>query len=199
MATSYSKFTFQDISDLGVKVIRKKLFEVLPQQIPSSEFLDKTLQMNLNRHLGTEKAKSELIITPILNELVERNINQLTFFSGYNFDVDKAKGLKGLVDFILTKDALSPIIDAPIFCIVEAKNDNLDVGMPQCISEMIGAAIFNEKKGNPIINIYGAVTYGMAWQFLCLENNVCSIDTNIYYLSELPKILGILQHIIDES
>ncbi|MDZ7933492.1 MAG: hypothetical protein U5M51_00630 [Emticicia sp.] len=199
MATSYSKFKYQDIEDLGVNVIRKKLFETLPPAIQPSDFLNKTLEMNLKRHLGTEKAKSEQIITPVLNELVERNINELTFFSGYNFDVDKSQGLKGHVDFILTKDAFSPIIKAPIFCVVEAKNDNLDVGGPQCIAEMFASKIFNEQKKHPISKIYGTVTFGLAWQFLCLENNTCIIDTDVYYLNDLPKLLGIIQYIIDEK
>ena len=197
MATSYSKFKYQDIKELGVKVIRKKLFNTLPEPVEPTDFLNKILEMNLKRHLGTEKAKSEQIITPVLNELVERNIDELTFFSGYNFDVDKAQGLKGHVDFILTKDAFSPIIEAPIFCIVEAKNDNLDIGGPQCIAEMYASKIFNEQRKYPISKIYGTVTFGLAWQFLCLDNNVCIIDTDVYYLSDLPKLLGIIQYIID--
>jgi hypothetical protein len=131
--------------------------------------------------------------------MIERNNDELTFFSGYNFDVDKAQGLKGLVDFILTKDALSPIIKDPIFCIVEAKNDNLDIGMPQCIAEMIASKIFNEQRKHLISKIYGTVTFGLAWQFLCLEDNVCTIDTDVYYLIELPKLLSIIQKIIDEK
>jgi hypothetical protein len=197
MATTYAKFKYQDITELGIKLVRQKLFTTLPKSLEPSEFLNKTLEINLKRHLGTKKAKSEQIITPVLNELVERNINELTFFSGYNFDVDKTQGLKGHVDFILTKDAFSPIIDAPIFCIVEAKNDNLDVGIPQCIAEMYASKIFNEQKQNSISKIYGTVTYGLAWQFLCLENNICTIDNDIYYLNELPKLLGIIQHISD--
>ncbi len=197
MAKSYSKFTYQDLEDLGVTVVQKKLFETLPPLVEPSDFLLKTLEINMRRKMGTEKAKSELILTPILNELAVRNNEEITFFSGYKFDVDKKRGLNGLVDFILTTDTLSPTIKAPVFCIVEAKNDNLDSGVPQCVAEMYAAYTFNEKKEHPTPVVYGSVTYGLAWQFLRLQKNDCLLDTEIFYLNELPQLLGILQHIVD--
>ena len=56
-----------------------------------------------------------------------------------------------IVDFILTGDAFSPFIATHIFCVVvrhpvEAKNDNLDIGGPQCIAEMYASKVFNEQK-----------------------------------------------------
>jgi hypothetical protein len=41
-------------------------------------------------------------------------------------------------------------------------------------------------------NIYGAVTTGISWQFLSLEEQIVKIDLAEYYLQTLPLILGIL-------
>jgi hypothetical protein len=197
MARSYSQFSFDDLDNLGLIINQKKLFKHPIISVQPSERVEKTLDFNLRRPLGSEKAKSELVITPILNELVEQNLESINYFSGYTFDVDKEHGLKGIVDFIISKAPTSPTIKAPIFCVVEAKNDNLDIGVPQCIAEMYAASIFNQRKGQPLKTIYGAVTFGLAWQFLRLDDKNCTLDLDIYYVNNLPQLLGVLQMIVD--
>ena len=145
MPKSYSKFTYEDLTALSIKVREHKLFDQI-KEIEPSDFLKESLRKNLRRNLRTEKAKSELIIAPILNELEDTNGNIFGYYSGYNFDVDKSLGLRGFCDFILSFEPDSPIIEAPVFCVVEAKNDNLDSGVPQCIAEMYAAQIFNENR-----------------------------------------------------
>ncbi|BBD66411.1 hypothetical protein NIES4072_63200 [Nostoc commune NIES-4072] len=52
--------------------------------------------------------------------------------------------------------------------------------------------MFNQREGNDIRKIYGAVTTGDIWKFLKLEENNIFIDLNNYYIKEIDKILGIL-------
>ncbi|MGB3295803.1 MAG: hypothetical protein WBB01_22695 [Phormidesmis sp.] len=77
--------------------------------------------------------------------------------------------------------------------LVEAKNENLKVGFPQRIAEMVAAQQFNQQKGNPIETVYGVVTIGTIWQFLRLPNCLVEIDSSEYYISDVGKILGILR------
>ena len=198
MPKSYSKYTYEDLSALSIKVREYKLFDKI-KEIEPSAFLAESLYKNLKRNLRTEKAKSELIIAPILNELEDTNDNIFGYYSGYNFDVDKNLGLRGFCDFILSFEPDSPIIEAPVFCVVEAKNDNLDSGVPQCIAEMYAAQIFNQKRGSETPFIYGAVTFGYEWKFLKLENKIALLDTDLYYLIRLPELLGVLQTIVELS
>ena len=65
-------------------------------------------------------------------------------------------------------------------------------GLGQCVAEMVAAQIFNEREGNDIPVIYGAVTSGTNWKFLRLKGQVIEIDLIEYYLSNVNKILGIL-------
>ena len=174
---TYSSFKYEDLVDLGVSLKSKKLFGEIKSSEPST-WLNQTFDINKNAPMDTEKAKSELIVVPILNELKLKNPNTFNFFSGYNFDVDKARGLKGHCDFLLSANVDSPIIDAPIFSIVEAKNADISLGIPQCIAEMVAARMFNEKKNNQIGKIYGAVTNGDFWKFLELDGGTVYQDTD---------------------
>jgi hypothetical protein len=66
------------------------------------------------------------------------------------------------------------------------------VDLDQCIAEMVAAQLFNEREGNKISSIYGAVTTGTNWKFLKLSGHVVEIDLNEYYLTDIEKILKFL-------
>ena len=196
MPKSYSSFTYEDLDKLNLKVQLIQAFtDITP--IEPTDFLVQTLEINSRQVLTTEKAKSEFIIAPILYEIARKNKEKVSFFSGYNFNVDKELGLKGFCDFIFTKYPRITVIKEPVLCVVEAKNDNVEKGIPQCIAEMYAARLFNEKRNKDIKVIYGCVTFGFQWVFLKMENDLVLRDDKIYEFNELPSILGILQHIID--
>jgi hypothetical protein len=60
---------------------------------------------------------------------------------------------------------------------------------------MYAARIFNERADNNIKIIYGAVTNGIAWQFLKLEGQTLFIDSQRYGIANLPKLLGAIQKV----
>ncbi len=200
MPKSYSKFTFDDIRALGIEVVEGSLFEhtVIPEVQPG-DLLQAVLKRNLNRKLRSEKAKSEFIIAPILAELEDRNKDQFAFYSGYKFRVDPQLGLNGFCDYIFSLKPRALNIEAPVFCIAEAKNDNFDDGIAQCVAEMYAAQLFNKQQNRSIDPIYGAVTFGFEWKFIRLSQKTAQVGVNVYYLNELPAILGVLQYIIDSS
>ncbi|MCJ2544472.1 hypothetical protein JX360_16425 [Synechococcus bigranulatus str. 'Rupite'] len=150
-------------------------------------------QVDLAVAINTEKARSELIIAPVLMEVRRQAKATISLFSGSEFTVDPEKGLTGICDFILSKNPEQLFIRAPVMTIVEAKNENLKSGFAECIAAMIAAQIFNQQENNDISTIHGAVTIGTTWRFLSLENNTVNIDLSEYYIKkDLEKILGIL-------
>ncbi len=200
MPTSYSKFKIQDLEALNIKVRQTNFLSSSITPVAPSPYLTTTIAKNLQKPMSSEKAKSEYLISPILSEIQERNMAFTQLFSGYTFDVDKQKGLKGLCDYILTFSLDTPIvITSPVFSIVEAKNDNLSNGIPQCIAELYAAAIFNQRQGRPLPTLYGATTFGLQWQFIRYTEGFAEVDATVYYINQLPQILGILQHIVDEQ
>jgi hypothetical protein len=196
MPKSYSQYRHDDIAVLGLNIIIDNILTNTKPLLPS-DLLKQMLEINMSQALTTEKAKSEFIIAPILYEIARKNNDKISFFSGHNLDVDKELGLKGFCDFLFSRIAKSPTIKEPIFCIVEAKNDNLEKGIPQCIAEMYASRIFNERRNKKIEVIFGCITTGYQWQFIKLEGNTVFQDTKIYSLVELATILGILQFIVE--
>jgi hypothetical protein len=196
MANSFSKFKTDDLLEMGISLKRKLVFNGNIPPVEPSDYLKITIAKNLKKNLASEKAKSEFLIAPVIAEIAENNESTISFYSGYQFDVDKSKGLSGFCDFIISAEPQAYTITAPIFCIVEAKNDNLDFGLPQCIAEMYAAVLFNQRHEKNITTIYGVVTFGFQWQFVRFANMQADVDETIYYINDLPKILGILQYIV---
>ncbi|MEM8639134.1 MAG: hypothetical protein AAGG51_10015 [Cyanobacteria bacterium P01_G01_bin.54] len=156
-----------------------------------SELLAETLPLALA--INTEKARSEMLITPILLELRRQAQSPLSLFSGTEFNVDEAEGLVGFCDYILSRSPEQLTLNAPVMLITEAKNENIKAGLGQCLAEMVAAQQFNQAENNPIEPIYGAVTTGEIWRFLRLNETTAAIDLTDYYLArDLPKILGLL-------
>jgi len=89
------------------------------------------------------------------------------------------------------------LVSAPVIIIVEAKKENINAGLGQCVAEMLAAQIFNEREGNEIPAIYGAVTTGTIWKFLKLQAQIIEIDLGEYYLNDVNKIVGILASVIN--
>ena len=130
-------------------------------------------------------------------DIERRNHDRFTIFSGKSFDVDRSKGLNGECDFILSKGQPTRLIQAPIFALVEAKKQDIDIGLGQCVAQMIGAQLFNQRKHQPINVIYGCVTTGDRWQFLKLEQQELIIDRIEHSLANnLPDILGFFQLVL---
>lgn len=144
----------------------------------------------------TEKSKSELIIAPVLKEVRRNNADKITYFSGFTFDVAPEKSLTGVCDFIFGYAPQTLEINAPVFCVIDAKNRTLEEGLGQCGAEMYAAQLYNTQEGENIFIIYGAVTNGYDWVFLKLEKNLLLIDTQRFTILKLNELLGAFQYII---
>ena len=192
---SYSEFSIKQVKEkLGLEIVENRdLFSNI-NEIKISDLLSATLKYNvpLAMAVGTEKARSELIIANILLEVRKTHNNQVSLFSGVIFDVDKDRGLAGFCDFIISQSPEQFYLSAPIITVVEAKNENIVGGLGQCIAEMYAAHLFNEKEGLQLPAVFGAVTTGNAWKFLKLENNTVYVDIQDYYIDNVNKIIGIL-------
>lgn len=193
---AYSDFTLAKVKQqLGLTVNESHHLFTQVNPVQPSDFLAVTLReyLPLATAINTEKARSELLIAPVLTEIRRQLNNQMSFFSGTEFNVDVQRGLQGFCDYILSRSPEQFDITAPVVTIVEAKNESIKGGLGQCIASMLAAQIFNQNAGNDDIDvIYGAVTSGTNWRFLTLSGSLVDIDSNEYFINEVDKILGIL-------
>ncbi|MDB9465780.1 hypothetical protein [Dolichospermum circinale] len=192
---SYRDFTLETVKkNLHLNISsREDIFsKVAP--LPVSEYLQETLAYNVPFALAsnTEKSRSEMIITPILLELTKKFVNQISLFSGVEFNIEPSQGLNGNCDFLISRSPEFLLINAPVIIVVEAKKENIKGGLGQCIAEMYAARLFNEREENQVTEIYGVVTTGEIWKFLRLSGELVQIDLAEYFLNDVNKILGIL-------
>lgn len=149
--------------------------------------------------IGTEKAKSEMIVADILVELREHFEHRISLFSGIDFNVDIENDLTGVCDFLVSLSPNQYYLESPVIILVEAKKDDLITGLGQCVAEMVAAQRFNAEKGNDIPRVYGATTTGINWLFLKLEGKRLHIDMETYMLERCDKILGILASMVAQK
>lgn len=201
---SYRDFKFPDVlsqlrlgfgtallfTDVFGVALRPDVMEQLREAIP------------LVTRTDTEKSRSEFLVAPILFEVWRMTGKSFGLFSGVTFNVEPEKGLKGVCDFLLTRDPKAIIVQSPIMAVVEAKNDKTRNGFGQCIASMAAADQFNSEHG-VVEPMYGVVTTGLAWRFLKIDHDrsistdVVTLDDAEYLLlQDVDKIAGILLSIV---
>ena len=191
----YNQFTTAQLKTrFGLKITEQDAMFVNVPAVPVSDLLRLSLARNsyLALRKGSEKARSEFLIAPILAEAAEQAREQATLFSGEEFNVDAQQGLIGYCDFLFTRSPRTIEIEAPVISIVEAKKEDISAGIPQCLAELVAAQIFNAQADRTIETLYGVVTTGEVWKFLRLQGKDAVIDSNNYFLDQPEKIVGIL-------
>lgn len=194
----YSDFTIPELKRRFGLVVDESadLFADVPAaELPPvlADALARYLPLAVN--VNTEKARSELVIAPVLVEFKLLYRDRVGLFSGIEFNVDEAAGLKGRCDYILSRNPEQLVLSAPVCVLVEAKNENIVAGIPQCLAEMVAAQKFNAGEGERAGTIYGAVTTGVLWRFLRLDGNLARVDAVEYPIQGAPRIFGILTRI----
>lgn len=197
---AYRSFTLSDLKEkFGISQTTAPLFDVTISPLPPSDLLVQLLKLARTSPLTTEKAISEAVIYPILREIKMQNKDIIELFSGEILNADRSQGLNGECDFIFAKAPGSKELTAPIVQVFEAKQGEIDKPKPlaQVSAQLIGSRVFNQKNNQIIEPLYGVCTSGSEWLFLKLEGNTVIVDDTSYFINELPKLLGILQHIIN--
>ena len=110
---AYSEFTLESVVPTFQlqKIDTVGLFSQA-EAVPPSDHLTTALARKtaLATAIGTEKARSEMIVADVLVELLEHFDRSISLFSGIDFNVDVEKDLTGVCDFFsesVTKPILS--------------------------------------------------------------------------------------------
>lgn len=195
---AFSDFTYPDvIGALGLTESSADVFAGVPD-VPASAALRTFLGTNLAlaTMINTEKARSELLVAPVLSDLFARGAGRINLFSGAEFVADPDAGLTGYVDFLIGRGPQLPRISAPVVVVFEAKRDNIAEGYGQCIAAAVGAQRFGTRAGRPAETIYGCVTTGSVWKFLRLDANRLTFDAPEYSVQQPDRLLGLLAYMV---
>jgi hypothetical protein len=205
----YSSFTLDDVEEKFGLDFKASSFIPELKPIPPSEWLKETLLMTLPlaKVAGSEKARSEFIIAPILVELIKLTNNEISVFSGEDFTVDsptetlceRELGLNITCDFIISQSSNQIKVSAPVIALVKARKGMLKDGWGQGIAEMLAANKFNEHRKKSIEYMYGIVTSGNSWQFLRMKEETVIIDPDEYTIASIEKLLAILNWMVSDK
>jgi hypothetical protein len=199
---AFSDYTLASAKrELGLNLIEdQRLFPVVePAKI--SEFLQTALQkfVPLALAINSEKSRSEWIIAPILAEVREQLGHQISLFSGIKLSVEPGRGLEGYCDYLISQSPEQYYLTAPVVTIVEAKKENINDGLGQCIATMVAAQIFNQRNATPVDAIFGAVTTGTNWRFLRLSGQDVILDLDEYSVREIETLVGLLRRMMQPN
>ena len=196
----YSDFTLDNLKTrFGLEFGVTDVFSAAPPAAPGAVFravLEENLP--LARTMRTEKARSELLVSPVLVEVRRQFNRRVSLFSGVEFNVDPVRGLVGVCDFLLDLSTGQWLVGAPVVTVVEAKKDDTGDGIPRCAAEMFAARMFNERGNRPLSAVYGVVTTGTLWRFLRLEGHTLAIGSREFPIEQVDSILGIFLHLLRE-
>ena len=186
---AFTDFTLETVeAELGVTLRPGMLFPTLPEtSVP--QWLTFGLARGMELALVSEKARSEFIVAPVLLGVRELSGGRISILSGQRLDVDAERRLLGECDFILSLSEPLPRLRAPLVTIVEAKKNDIEAGLGQCIAQMVAAQLFNLRSGHSAV-VYGCVTTGEDWQFLRLDGQTILIDTVRRYINDVGSILA---------
>ena len=110
---AYSDFTMSELSEkFGIEEQDSvPLFDsktIIP--IRTSELLSQELEDAKYLPPFSEKAKSEMYITPILREVWRLSDRRFQLFSGYTFNVSENDKLTGVCDYLFSTEKISIIL-----------------------------------------------------------------------------------------
>ena len=190
----YTEFTLENVeADLGVTMIPDDLFPDVEPLAPPDWLPPLLAEYRAGYARSSEKARSESIVSPILLAATRAVPGPVTVFSGHRLDVDPARKLTGECDFLLARTDPLPRLKAPLLSVVEAKRADIDMGIGQCIAQMVACAQFNQAAGSPMEISFGCVTNGLDWQFLRLTGATVVVDREMFATGDLPRLLGALR------
>mgnify|MGYP005849375677 CR=1 FL=1 len=189
---AYSSFSFDALrNQFGLRQVVEPWLPD-PLEAVAVPALDEHYRQLLGFPLTTEKARSEVLVMPVLLHVWRHFAHGLTLFSGERIDSEPDSGLVGECDFVFCARPRLMWVEAPVACVIEAKREDLEVGLRQCSAQLLGLQRFNARASLAIDPLVGCTTDGNRWQFVRLrQGRYLEIDPRLVYLSELPYLVGL--------
>lgn len=158
---------------------------------PSSFFQERLSRLRRHFDLESGEEANKLLIDAICDEALE---------TSQHIRVWKAAGLEGeattgVVDYLIAER--KRYLEAPFACVVDAKKDDFEQGLAQCLVEMDACQWSNQQLRRDI-EVFGIVTNGEGWKFYKLATDGAAYETLLYSLQTLDMLLGALGNIFEQ-
>jgi hypothetical protein len=178
--TKEESFKLLGLKELGV-------WEIEAESVQPSEFFNEHLR-RLTRNFdleGYEESK-KLLIDAICDEAIDP-LARLKIWKGAKLESDVAWGY---VDYLIAER--QRYLSTPMLCIIEAKKDDFEKGLAQCLAEMYVCRLNNQAIGRSV-DVMGIVSNGASWQFYKLTVLGEGFESAVYSMGDLGRLLGLVR------
>ena len=187
---SFSSFTLAEAyKEVGVKKLQAWDLEFGVVTV-TDFFAERLRRLTVFDLRGTKIAK-ELVIDAFLEEALQ---NHRSLKAWKEFALE-GKTVAGVADYLLTEDR--DYFDKPFLCVVEAKKDDFEQGLAQCLVEMKACLEANAEDGK-CIDIFGVVSNGITWRFYKLNHEGIGFESVPFVISDQKSVIGALDFIFAE-
>ena len=187
---SFSSFKFDEaFKQLGIKQLNLWQLEKVRLE-PSSFFQEYIERLEVFDTRRSEESK-KFIIDAFLLEVAPQ-FPHLKIWKGAPLESDR---LQGEADYLVTEN--QAFIETPMLCVIEAKKDDFEQGLAQCLVEMQACQWQNNQAGKQI-DVLGIVTNGQGWVFYKLTLAGKVYETRTYISDDAAQTLGALHYIFQE-
>jgi hypothetical protein len=188
---SFSSFSMSDAyKHLGIKTLSPWSFQIELYE-PSNFFIQHLERLNRKFDLQSYEESKKLLIDAFCDEAME-GIENLKIWKGGKIESDI---LIGNADYLIAEK--QDYIDIPFLCIVEAKRDDFEQGLAQCLVEMQACQWKNNQAAKGI-DVLGVVTNASEWIFYKLATTGIVYQSRAYISDDAAQSLGALHYIFRE-
>ena len=157
------------------------------ESVAPSDFFKQRLKKLQRFDLRASEESKKLLIDAILEKGIEDS--HLKIWKGANLETET---VGGYVDYLVAEDR--DYLYAPFLCVMEAKKDDFEQGLSQCLVEMQACLWSNRQIGREI-NVFGIVTNGEGWKFYRLVLTGEVEETELYSIQNIEATLGTLRFV----
>jgi hypothetical protein len=188
---NFSSFSLSEAyKQLGIKTLLPWVLQ--PASFAPSDFFFQHLKrLHRKFDLQAYEESKKLLIDAFCEEAME-GIEKLKIWKGGKIESDV---LAGNADYVIAEN--QDYLDTPFLCIVEAKKDDFEQGLAQCLVEMQACQWQNIQAGKAIA-VSGIVTNGQGWVFYKMSLTGEVYKTRTYVSDDTAQTLGAIHFIFQE-
>ncbi len=180
----FSGFTLREALALHDTTQISEWIPAAEPRTPSDYFRETLRKLKAHFDLSLSESAKSLLIDAILLEAIDP-FPTLKVWKEAPLQSDE---LTGSVDYLVAGQGA--VYQAPLLCVVEAKKDDFEQGLAQCLAELRACEDIN--RAYPPIDLYGAVTNATTWRFYKIDVERRIHASPAYAETQIDVILGIL-------
>jgi hypothetical protein len=192
---NFSSFTYAEAyQQLGIKTIKTWTLDT-QSHTPSDFFNQRLERLSELFDLSNYEKSKQLMIDAVCEEAMY-GLRYLKIWKGAKVESDC---LTGHADYVIAER--KDYFDRPLLCVIEAKKDDFEKGLAQCLVEMQACQWQNRRPDgytqpiSPDADTFGIISNGSSWRFCKLLATGEVFQTEDYSTTMMDVLLGKLRYV----